>query len=140
MPVVKTIWYQAGLRFSCTQCGNCCSGAPGYVWVTREEIRAIAEFLGQADGKLDKSQVRRVALRQSLTEKPDGDCIFLVRENNKTSCAIHSVRPKQCRTWPYWESNLRTPHDWNTAAKNCPGMGHGQHHSFESIEEARLQK
>ena len=41
VPTVKTKWYQAGLRFGCTQCGNCCSGPPGYVWVNREEIRAI---------------------------------------------------------------------------------------------------
>jgi Fe-S-cluster containining protein len=33
------------LNFTCTQCGNCCSGEPGYVWVTKEEIRRIAEFL-----------------------------------------------------------------------------------------------
>jgi Fe-S-cluster containining protein len=108
--------------------------------VTREEIRAIADYLGRPDGKLERSEVRRVALRHSLTEKPNGDCIFLVRENGKTSCAIHEVRPQQCRTWPFWEGNLKTPHDWNTASKNCPGMGRGQHYSFEEIEAARLQK
>ena len=26
-------WYSEGLRFECTQCGACCSGEPGYVWV-----------------------------------------------------------------------------------------------------------
>ena len=23
-------WYQDGLQFRCTRCGNCCTGAPGY--------------------------------------------------------------------------------------------------------------
>ena len=29
-----------GLRFECTQCGDCCTGAPGYVWVNKAEISA----------------------------------------------------------------------------------------------------
>ncbi|MFM1805538.1 MAG: hypothetical protein RL136_2417, partial [Planctomycetota bacterium] len=29
-------WYAEGLRFECTQCGNCCSGGPGAVWFTPE--------------------------------------------------------------------------------------------------------
>ena len=140
VPTIKTKWYQAGLRFQCMQCGNCCSGPPGYVWVTGDEIRAIAQFLGRTDGKLDKAQLRRVALRHSLTEKPDGDCIFLVRANDKAFCAVHPVRPKQCRTWPFWDGNLKSPHGWNTAAKTCPGIGNGKHYGFETIEERRSQK
>ena len=31
-------WYAAGLQFGCTECGNCCAGAPGYVWISTEEI------------------------------------------------------------------------------------------------------
>ena len=40
-------WYTDGLRFRCTRCGHCCTGAPGYVWVEDEELRAIAEFRGE---------------------------------------------------------------------------------------------
>ena len=35
-------WYAEGLRFGCTQCGNCCTGPPGAVWFTAEEGRAMA--------------------------------------------------------------------------------------------------
>ena len=139
MPKIKTRWYQAGLRFECTQCGNCCSGSPGYVWVTREDIQAISEFLGRSDGKLDKSQLRRVGLRFSLTEKPDGDCIFLKREGGKTMCSIYPVRPVQCRTWPFWNGNLRTPDHWNKAVTICPGINHGPLHNFVRIEELRVK-
>ena len=38
-------WYAGGLRFSCTQCGNCCTGAPGTVWFTDAEAAAIAGSL-----------------------------------------------------------------------------------------------
>ena len=35
-------WFKDGLRFQCTQCGDCCTGAPGYVWVNKAEIEALA--------------------------------------------------------------------------------------------------
>ena len=43
----KTPWYRDGLAFSCTRCGACCTGAPGYVWVSAEEIEQLAEFRGE---------------------------------------------------------------------------------------------
>ena len=43
-------WYaQAGLRFKCSQCGDCCTGAPGFVWVNKEEIAKLAEAAGIDD-------------------------------------------------------------------------------------------
>jgi hypothetical protein len=135
--MVKTKWYQEGLRFECTQCGNCCSGDPGYVWATKEEIRKIAEFLGRTDGWLDKAHVRRVGLRYSLTERPDGDCIFLKRENGKTMCGIYPVRPVQCRTWPFWDRNLESPRAWAHTGRKCPGIDHGPCYSFVQIEGLR---
>src|ERR1700749_5036452 len=35
-------WWHEGLRFKCSECGDCCTGAPGYVWVNRAEIEALA--------------------------------------------------------------------------------------------------
>src|SRR5688572_26062518 len=40
-------WYAAGLRFDCGRCGNCCSGPSGRVWFDREELLAMARFLGE---------------------------------------------------------------------------------------------
>ena len=39
-------WYAGGLRFECTMCGSCCTGAPGFVSFTPDEARNIAEHLG----------------------------------------------------------------------------------------------
>ena len=39
-------WYSDGLKFDCTGCGDCCTGDPGYVWVSRAEIEALAAALG----------------------------------------------------------------------------------------------
>lgn len=134
---VKSKWYQGGLGFSCTQCGNCCSGPPGYVWVNKKDIARIASFLDRPDGTLDSTQVRRVGLRHSLTEHADGDCIFLERKGGKSTCSIYSVRPLQCRTWPFWSDNLRSPGSWNSAARTCPGINRGKQYDFVQIEQIR---
>lgn len=133
-------WYKDGLSFSCTQCGNCCSGDPGYVWATIEEIEKIAAYLGNEDGRLDPKYLRRVGFRFSLTEKPNGDCIFLLRQNGKSQCAIYPVRPLQCRTWPFWKENLRTEDAWAQTAVKCPGMNRGTHYDYVQIESIRTQK
>jgi len=138
--MARESWYAAGLSFSCTQCGNCCSGDPGYVWATKEEVAKISAFLGRGDGKLDKEHLRRVGLRYSLTEKPDGDCIFLQRVGGKSQCGIYSVRPLQCRTWPFWTENLRTADSWNRAHQKCPGMNTGKAHTYVQIEGLRTQR
>ena len=46
----KSPWYIGGLHFECGQCGKCCSGPDeGYIWVTKEEIRFIADYLKISD-------------------------------------------------------------------------------------------
>ncbi len=133
-------WYKEGLRFTCTECGSCCTGAPGYVWVTLEEIKRIAKFLGHEDGSLPADMLRRVGFRYSLTEKSNGDCVFLVSNNGKRGCSVYPVRPLQCRTWPFWTSNLKTPADWADAGDNCPGMNNGKKYNYVQIETIRTQK
>jgi len=131
-------WYESGLSFTCTQCGNCCSGAPGYVYVTAEERERIAEFLGRSVEELKPDYVRRAGLRHSLTERPNGDCVFLQNQGGKRICGIYPVRPLQCRTWPFWNNNLKSQETWAEAASTCPGMNNGRHHSFVAIEEVRI--
>ncbi len=117
--VEENPWYKDGLRFNCTGCGQCCTGSPGYIWVTQKEIHTIMEFLKISYSEFEKKYLRRIKNRFSLIEKPiNYDCIFL--ENNK--CSIYSVRPKQCRTYPWWKQNLKTREDWEAAAKMCEGI------------------
>lgn len=136
----KEKWYREGLSFECTQCGNCCSGDPGYVWATKDEVRRISEFLGRTDGWLDKTHLRRVGLRYSLTERADGDCVFLKRENGKAMCSIYPVRPLQCRTWPFWNDLLASKQSWGeVASSKCPGMNTGRAYNYVQIEGIRTQ-
>lgn len=113
-------WYEAGLRFACTGCGKCCTGAPGVVWVSEEEIAQIAAYLKLEVEKFRKHYVHMVDGRLSLNELPvTWDCIFL-KEGKK--CSIYEVRPKQCRSYPWWISNLESPEAWKRAAAECEGI------------------
>lgn len=132
-------WYRDGLSFTCTQCGACCTGAPGYVWVSVEEIQRLAEFRGEPLDEFSRRYVRRVGSRYSLIEKPGGDCVFW---DKAVGCAVYEARPTQCRTWPFWDENVETPEDWERTKSVCPGSGRGRHYSaeeiIESIEMTRL--
>jgi Fe-S-cluster containining protein len=123
-------WYQDGLRFRCTRCGNCCTGPPGFVWVTDEEVDAIAAHRGEPRVHTERLYTRAVDRRRSLRERDNGDCVFFDREKG---CTIYPVRPRQCRTWPFWESNLETPEAWAETRRVCPGSGQGELISAEEI-------
>ena len=135
----KKPWYREGLDFGCTGCGACCGGAPGYVWVTPGEMREIAAYLGLSGGTLGEEHVTRVRMKYSLVEAANGDCVLLRRKDGKTSCMIYAVRPVQCRTWPFWDSNLSSRRAWETVAGRCPGMNRGPTHGLEEIERQREQ-
>jgi Fe-S-cluster containining protein len=122
-------WYKDGLRFSCTQCGDCCTGAPGYVWVNKEEIGLLAADVGLDMPAFEAKYVRRVGIRKSLIEYSNGDCVFL----KDRKCTVYNARPKQCRTWPFWDSNLRSPDAWQSTCEVCPGAGKGQVVPIEKI-------
>lgn len=129
------VWYRGGLRFECTQCGNCCSGpSTGYVWVDDEEIAALAIAYGMGDDVdgFERKFVRRVGIKRSLVEYADGDCIFL--EPDSRSCMLYEARPKQCRSWPFWDCNLESPQAWSTAAKGCPGCNQGKLYKVDEIQ------
>lgn len=131
-------WYAQGLRFECTQCGNCCSGEPGHVWVTDEEIANMASALEMEVEAFRDKFVRSVGSRLSLVEYPDGDCILLDPETR--GCLVYTARPTQCRTWPFWSSNLKSERTWKETCQACPGAGVGKLYSLDEIELARRQK
>jgi Fe-S-cluster containining protein len=123
-------WYADGLAFECTRCGKCCTGDPGYVWVTEDELAAIAAFLGQPLREVRDLFTRKARGKITLRERDNGDCTFW---DTKRGCTIYSVRPPQCRTWPFWDSNVATPEDWEHTREACPGAGKGDIIPVEEI-------
>lgn len=130
-------WYRDGLEFKCTQCGNCCTGSPGYVWVTDEDIQNIAEYLDKPVGEIRLLYSRPARGKVSLTEYANGDCVFF--DGEKRGCQIYPVRPVQCRTWPFWHSNIDSPELWAKTQQECPGAGRGDFVSLEQIQEQLSQ-
>lgn len=132
------VWYQKGLAFKCTGCGRCCTGSPGAVWVTDQEIETIAESLKLSPEDFQRKYVRLMGNRKALIEKKpkngDYDCIFL--ENNR--CQIYTIRPKQCQTFPWWKENLSSKEAWIEAGEGCEGINHPDAPTI-SLEEIQSQ-
>jgi Fe-S-cluster containining protein len=146
-------WYAPGLRFECTQCGQCCSGPPGYVWMTEEEITAIAAHLQLDRETFLANYAEKYGDQWSIRdyETPHGhDCLFLKRTpDGRGGCSIYSVRPTQCRTWPFWPENVVYRSSWKQVAQRCPGVaqclgqqdprkGDGKFYSVDQIRIVRL--
>ncbi len=128
-------WYSEGLRFECTGCGDCCTGAPGYVWLNKADIAAMAAETGLSVQDFEQRYVRLVGVRKSLKEFSNGDCVFF--DNKSRKCQVYDSRPRQCRTWPFWDSTLRTPQAWQETCEVCPGSGKGKLYQLEEIEQQR---
>jgi hypothetical protein len=123
-------WYHEGLRFRCTRCGHCCTGAPGFVWVNEEELTQIARLLQEPLEEVRELYARPTPRGWTLREQSNGDCVFYARSRG---CTIYPARPRQCRTWPFWESNVATPEAWQRTCTVCPGSGMGDLISAEEI-------
>lgn len=103
--------------FACQRCGACCRG-PGDVVLAAGESERIAALLALALDDFTARYTRLLADRRglSLSERPDGACIFLQADN---ACRIQAAKPQQCRGFPHvWRS------DRLVAA--CAALGAGQ--------------
>ena len=125
-------FYKKGLQFECIQCGKCCTGYPGFVYLSETDIKSISEYLHCDKRGFIKKYTKTVRYfyeeRFSLNEKSNYDCIFWDK-----ICTIYPSRPHQCRTYPFWKRNLVSEREWNKTAKFCPGINRGQLYSFEEI-------
>ncbi len=135
MSAASLPWYGKGLKFTCTQCGDCCTGAPGYVWVTKDEEQALATRLGIDAATFRRKYTRSVPTRgRTLVERKDDKrgnaCVFW---QEGVGCTVYEDRPKQCRTWPFWRPLVEYQSGWDAAATTCPGMNKGKLHSAASI-------
>ncbi len=115
------MWYASGLKFECARCGRCCRGEPGYVWLRESDITGIADCLGMPRDEVVQEYVRGAGPRYSLKELKNGDCVFW-----NGGCKIYSVRPPQCRSFPFWKDKLRTVSTWKELAGECPGVNSGE--------------
>ncbi len=126
-------WYAAGLRFQCTQCGNCCRnhGEYAYVYLTEVELREIPAFLGLSRGEFQRRYCSKEPDSWWSLRMDQPACPFLGEDSR---CSIYPVRPKQCRTWPFWEENLAEA-TWKGPVKQCcPGLDRGPLYAAPEVE------
>ena len=126
----KQPWYAAGVRFRCTACGVCCTGEPGYVWITRDEIVGMARAKGLSVAVFARRFVRRAKGSLSLVERENGDCALL----EEGRCSVYAAKPARCTTFPFWPDIMDAATSWNETATTCEGVGQGDLYTREEID------
>jgi Fe-S-cluster containining protein len=114
-------WFEEGLRFKCTGCGGCCTGSPGYVFLSQTDLERLAEHKQMTPEAFAKKYTRLVDDQYALLDHPGNyDCVFL----KDKKCTVYEARPTQCRTFPWWVNHLRDEEDWKAAKERCEGIDH----------------
>lgn len=137
-------WYKKGLFFKCQACSKCCYGFKGYVFLSKKDIDKISKFLKISKEDFLKKYTRKVLnkiqnkykykYKISLKELSNTfECIFL----KDKKCQIYKVRPSQCKTYPFWEENLKSKKDWEEKVlRNCIGSHEKTTiYTYQEIEE-----
>jgi Fe-S-cluster containining protein len=126
------VFYAQGLRFSCIRCSSCCRYESGFVFLSRNDAEVLAEKLKMEYTAFVETFCRWVpasegALQLSLKEKANFDCVFW-----DEGCTVYDCRPLQCRSFPFWESIMRSEMVWK--GLDCPGKDRGTFHGPDEIE------
>ncbi|MDN3503995.1 MAG: YkgJ family cysteine cluster protein [Rhabdochlamydiaceae bacterium] len=132
----ETPWYEKGLKFKCTQCGKCCTGEPGYVWLDQDDIERLCSHFGLERDVFLNRYAKKIGRRYSLLEDHNNyDCVLL-KDNQ---CSAYNARPKQCKKFPWWESYITSQKAWDSAKEFCEGIDHpeGKHYTQEEIDELK---
>ena len=125
---LRSYFFDAGIRIKCLRCGACCTVEPGTIYVSHEEIVPLAAHLRLSVDDFIQQYLYPFKDSYSIGEHADGRCLFY-----EDGCRIYPVRPKQCRTFPFWVSILRSEARWDSIRRACPGIGKGRIYSKEEI-------
>jgi Fe-S-cluster containining protein len=108
------------IGFSCTRCGECCSGTDNLVMVSPEEIERLASETGRTADALAEPYPEcirdgdggSITFEWSL-RKGESGCSFF----SDGLCTAYAARPWICRTYPFMleGGSLRV--------SACPGIG-----------------
>jgi Fe-S-cluster containining protein len=102
------------------------------VRVSDAEISALARRLELSDAEFRGMYTRPLRGGDlSLRERRNRDCVFYDRE--AAGCRVYEDRPRQCRTWPFWDAVIHSRERWREEARSCPGMNRGQLYEAETI-------
>ena len=127
-------FYSRGLHFECTGCGECCKLGGGFVYPSLEDVGFAAKHLELSVNSFTEKYMD--LHKGEYVLKNDGDnCIFY----GKNGCTIYEGRPTQCRTYPFWNANLKSKYRWKIIEEECEGVGQGKLFTSDEIEAIRDQ-
>jgi uncharacterized protein len=110
-----------GVRFTCRRgCANCCE-RQGFVYLTEQDVRNAARYLGLTVAQFSSKYVYRTAHLIRLRKPRASQCHFLC----PSGCSIHPAKPAQCRLYPFWPELVEDRKRWKDEARFCPGIGTG---------------
>ena len=136
MPVQH--YQKAKLRFECTGCGTCCTGdASRYVAAGPLEQEKIRKFLNISRAWFRRRYLTRVDANTEGLRIAHGQCVFL---DDQRRCRIYSVRPVQCRTYPWWPEVVNSNTSWHAEARRCEGINRGGYVPLATITAALKRK
>lgn len=106
---------------ACESCGGrCCNGESGNIWVNNGEKEALAAALGLDLAAFAQRFLKKVGYRHSIGERRQGEnYACLLYDGEKGGCSVYEARPRQCRTFPFWDYFRERPQE---AAAECPGV------------------
>ena len=104
--------------FTCRRCGDCCRGYGG-TFVSEKDIEAISRYLKIDSRQLIAEFCQRSGSKKVLAQGKNGYCLLWDKD---TQCTIHPVKPGMCKKWPFIESLLVDPMNWQAMASSCPGI------------------
>ncbi len=110
------------LQFACQPgCTKCCN-VSGFVYITETNAKEIAAYLGLTAEEFEKKYLVRFRKVLRLRKPRRSQCHFL----NENGCSVHSVKPVQCRLYPFWPEFVEKRKAWEAERKACPGIGKGE--------------
>lgn len=101
--------------FQCEKCGECCKGYGG-TFLSEREIKRISRYLNIDSASFLRDYCQWSGTQPLIKSSDSGYCVFW-----DEVCTIHQVKPRMCKIWPFIDSLLIDPTNWDIICSMCPG-------------------
>jgi Fe-S-cluster containining protein len=91
------------------------------LYITQRDLERMAEYLKLTPGEFETRYVFRTRHLLRLRKPRNKQCHFL----EDGGCSVHSVKPVQCRLYPFWPDLVEYRDVWDHEGKKCPGINQG---------------
>jgi Fe-S-cluster containining protein len=85
--------------------------------VNKREIKRISRYLNMDSDSFLRDYCQWSGGRPLIRSSESGYCVFWDKV-----CTIHPVKPRMCAIWPFIESILVDPANWDVIHSMCPGV------------------